>query len=193
MKLIENGLFFEISQDVAKVITREASPEGIIAEVDIPNNFTDFSLANDRFLMLYRISDPGNFGNLLRTAKALDWNRVVLIEDCVDPFNPDTIRSSMGANFKTKFDFLKIEELAKFMQENFITLLIADMNGNVHDVFNEMVKKPVGLLLGSEANGFIGFPKNIYNSSPKIRVEISNSIESLNIAVCGGILMHNLR
>lgn len=192
-KHIDNKNYFEISRDVARTITREASPEGIIVEVDVPKNITDTISIDEKILMLFKISDPGNLGNLLRTAKALDWNRVVLIDDCVDPFNPETIRSSMGASFKTKLHFIRSEDLKKFIQENDIRLLIADMADEYGDIKNEIVQRPVGLLLGSEANGFKGFPREIYDSSPKLCIKMSNNTDSLNIAVCGGILMYNLR
>jgi RNA methyltransferase, TrmH family len=191
--LINSKKYFVISHDVAKAITREASPEGIIAEVDIPKAYTDTICVNENILMLYRISDPGNLGTLLRTAKALDWNRVVLIDNCVDPFNPEAIRSSMGISFKTKLHFIKSENLEKFIQQNEIKVFIADMSGECHDGNNKILRRPIGLLLGSEANGFKGFPREIYDFLPKICIKMLNNTDSLNVAVCGGILMNNLR
>jgi RNA methyltransferase, TrmH family len=191
--LMNSKKYFVISHDVAKAITREASPEGIIAEVDIPKAYTDTKCFNENILMLYRISDPGNLGTLLRTAKALNWNRVVLIDGCVDPFNPEAIRSSMGSSFKTKLQFIKSENLKKFIQQNEIKVIIADMNGECDDGNKKIFRGPVGLLLGSEANGFKGFPREIYDFSPKICIKMSNDTDSLNVAVCGGILMNNLR
>ena len=192
-KMIQDINHFDISRDVAKAITREASPEGIIAVVNIPKSTNETVSFNDKILMLYRISDPGNLGTLLRTARALGWNRVVLIDDCVDPFNPETIRSSMGASFKAKLHFIKSEELKNFIKSNEIKVVIADMTGEFQDVNNKIARGPLGLLLGSEANGFNGFPREIYDSAPKICIKMLSDADSLNIAVCGGILMYNLR
>ena len=191
--MIQDINHFDISRDVAKAITREASPEGIIAVVNIPKSTHETVSLDDKILMLYGISDPGNLGTLLRTAIALGWSRVVLIDDCVDPFNPESIRSSMGASFKAKLNFIKSEELKNFIKSNEIKVSIADMTGEFQDVNKQIARGPFGLLLGSEANGFKGFPREIYDSSPKICIKMLNDADSLNIAVCGGILMYNLR
>lgn len=191
-KLMQTMNHFDISYDIARAITREASPEGIVAVVDIPKCTTETISLDEKILMLYRISDPGNLGTLIRTARALNWNRIVLIEDCVDPFNPETIRSAMGASFKAKLHSIKAEELKDFIKSNEIKVLIANMTGECQYLKNKVATGPLGLLLGSEANGFNGFPREIYDSSPKICINMSNEADSLNIAVCGGILMYNL-
>ena len=191
-KIVQNSKYYEISHDIAKAITRESSPEGIIFEIDIPKQTPAPISLNDRVLLLYKISDPGNLGTLIRSARALDWNHVVLIDDCVDPFNPETIRSSMGTSLKSNLHFLKSEQLKEFILRNHINLFIADMKAD-EPVNNDTDRRPLGLLLGSEANGFKGFPKDIYDSFKKICVKISIDTESLNVAVCGGILMNKLR
>ena len=46
--------------------------------------------------MLDRLQDPGNLGTLIRTADAVGAAAILLIEPCVDPFDPKTLRGSMG-------------------------------------------------------------------------------------------------
>lgn len=192
-QILQKNNFHQISNDIVKVLTREASPEGIVAEIDIPNFSTEPILSEDRVLFLYKISNPGNLGTLLRTARALDWNRVVLIDDCVDPFNPETVRSSMGSSLKTAFSSLKSCDLRNYIEKYRINLLMADKNGKSVDYYGiEETRRPIGLLLGSEANGFKGLPKGICDSFQKICVKMSYDTESLNVAICGGILMYNL-
>ena len=51
-------------------------------------------------LALWRLSDPGNVGTLLRTADAFGAC-VALSEGCADPLSPKALRASAGAVFRT--------------------------------------------------------------------------------------------
>ena len=54
--------------------------------------------------MLDRLQDPGNLGTLIRTADAVGAAAIILIEPCVDPFDPKTLRGSMGSLFNVPVD-----------------------------------------------------------------------------------------
>ncbi|MEO8084837.1 MAG: TrmH family RNA methyltransferase, partial [Ardenticatenales bacterium] len=47
-------------------------------------------------LVLDRLQDPGNLGTLVRTADAVGADGVVLVEPCVDAFDPRAVRGTMG-------------------------------------------------------------------------------------------------
>ena len=183
------------SSDVLRVVTREASPEGILAEIDTPGVLDDSAIVfdNEKVLFLFRISDPGNLGTLMRTALAFEWNRIVLVDDCVDPFNPECIKSSMGAALKLKIHRIRSDVLDKFIERNNLNVMIADSDANadIRDYQNQLCQS-IGLVLGSEANGFTGFPSELYEKLSKVSVKMSKHVESLNVAVCGGILMNEL-
>ena len=183
----------QASRDVIRAVTREASPEGIIAEIEVPRvQSVDAVFAkNEKVLFLFRISDPGNLGTLMRTALAFEWDRIVLLDDCVDPFNPECVRSSMGAALKLKIHRIPSNLMKDFIEVNGVTAIIAD--SNTDPTSTEFLNKTdgnIGLVLGSEANGLIGFPKDLYDKLDKISLKMSKNVESLNVAVCGGILMN---
>jgi len=54
----------------------------------------------ERALVLENVQDPGNVGTVLRTADAFGVGLVVLCGACADPYNPKTVRASMGAIFR---------------------------------------------------------------------------------------------
>lgn len=185
----------EISRDLIRAITREASPEGIIAEIGTPEIKTERHRIppNGRVLFLYNISDPGNLGALIRTAKAFGWNDIALVDDCVDPFNSECIRSSMGLSLKINIYRLTSNMLLDFSKENDLKLFIADKNAEKpsHSLGSRVHSK-IGLFLGSEANGFARFPQDVRDLCVPISINISTEVESLNVAVCGGIIMKHL-
>jgi TrmH family RNA methyltransferase len=51
-------------------------------------------------LALWRVSDPGNVGTLLRAADALGPAFVLLSAGCADPTGPKAVRASAGALFR---------------------------------------------------------------------------------------------
>ncbi len=53
-----------------------------------------------RVIVLEDVQDPGNVGTVLRTADALGVDLAVLCGSCADPYNPKTVRASMGAIFR---------------------------------------------------------------------------------------------
>src|SRR6188472_1567749 len=66
---------------------------GVYRSADLPAG------ARERCLALWRLSDPGNVGTLLRTADAFGA-AVALSEGCADPLSPKALRASAGAIFR---------------------------------------------------------------------------------------------
>jgi TrmH family RNA methyltransferase len=50
-------------------------------------------------LVLDKLQDPGNLGTLIRTADAVGDSAIILLEPGVDPFDPKTVRGTMGSIF----------------------------------------------------------------------------------------------
>ena len=56
--------------------------------------------STQRLLVLEAVQDPGNLGTLLRTAAALLWDTVWLLDGCCDPYNEKALRAARGATFQ---------------------------------------------------------------------------------------------
>ena len=67
---------------------------GVYRRADLPTGMRSTCLA------LWRLSDPGNVGTLLRTADAFGAS-MALSEGCADPTSPKALRASAGAVFRT--------------------------------------------------------------------------------------------
>lgn len=191
----------EVSMDIIRAITREPNPEGILAEIHTPSILNSVGQIpyGSRVLFLYKLSDPGNVGTIMRSALAFNWNHVVLVGDCVDPFNFQSLKASMGAALKVKIYSIKSEDecIKNFLIQNNIKLLFADKNLGLS--LNEFQKfsithknESIGLCLGSESNGFKDFPLKSELTKNAIKLDMNENIDSLNVSVCAGILMHEL-
>lgn len=173
-----------LSEEVMKKASGLPTPPALIAEVDMP---ADKCLKGLKWIVaLDGVQDPGNVGTLLRTALALGWEGAVLLPQTADPFNEKVIRAAQGASFFLPFQHMTYEEFKSLCDRRVV--LGADMKGeNVHHYHK---KEEAVLVLGSEGQGISDELKKMCKA---LSVPMTNQVESLNVAVAGGILMSHLR
>ena len=174
-----------VSEDVFNSITTEVTPQGVMAIVKKPEyKRCDFK---GSCLFLDGVSDPANVGAILRTAASSGYNHIYLA-DCADPFNPKSVRASMGGLFKVNLTFGKREELLSLIT---LPIIVADMNGENAFKFGTTFKDNFCLVIGNEANGVSELLKN--SATYTVSIPMQNGMESLNAAVSAGILMYALK
>ncbi len=177
---------YSVTPEILKKITGLKKPEPIAAEIDLP---PPGNLASAHFLLILDgISDPGNLGTLLRTALALGWEGVFITTGSTDPFNEKALRAAKGATFKLPMKTGSLEELTELLKVNHFTLYAADAKGKNLNEYH--FSSPLALALGNEAHG-IGSP--LKKIAQVLAVPMKNSMESLNVAAAGAILMYELK
>lgn len=171
-------------QLIMQKVSALVSPEGLIAEVERPK-WASLQRAN-RVLALDAVGDPGNMGTLIRTALAFGWDGIYLLEGCCDPYNDKAIRAAMGATFRIPLGRGSWVDLQRLAQKNCWSTFAGDLSG----IPLEEVDYKGGclLVLGSESKGVSPAAKK---SCTAITIPIA-SIESLNVAVAGAILLYFL-
>lgn len=173
-----------ISEQVLKKITGVEHPEGIIAEFPLPEPRT---LSGSRLLACDRIQDPGNLGTLIRTAFALGWDGIFLIDSC-DPFNDKALRAAKGATFFLPFQKGSWEEMGAFARACKLRILISDTHGQVPEALPR--DGSYLLVLGNESSGVR--PRGAL-AHEVVAIPMAEGADSLNVAVAGGILMYALK
>jgi RNA methyltransferase, TrmH family len=134
--------------------------------------------ARDVQLGLWRVSDPGNVGTLLRTADAFG-SAVALSDGCADPLGPRALRASAGAIFRVPvvaWDELPERRVA----------LVAHGGTPLPEVD---LDPPLAFLLGSEREGL---PDDLVADHYKATIELPGGAESLNVAAAGAIALYEL-
>lgn len=175
-----------VNDVVMKKVSGMQSPEGLVIEIAMPK-----PAALDGFkhlLVLDGVSDPGNVGNLLRTALALGWQGVFVLEDSCDPFNDKALRAARGATFRLPIAWGNIEDLKNLVRNNLLTPIVADIYGK--DLSTVSSDEAVLLVMGNEAHGP---SKEIKEMCQAVTIEMPGIMESLNVSVAGGIMMYALR
>lgn len=175
-----------VTAEIMKKITSLQTPEPLAAEIPLP---APSELAGCHpLLILDQITDPGNLGNLLRTALALGWKGAFLTPGTTDPFNDKALRAAKGATFKLKLRQGSYEELFELIRSSGLKLLIADTKGSTAD--RSAFQQPIALVLGNEAHGVHA---DLKNSGTAIAIPMSKEMESLNVSAAGAILMFQLQ
>lgn len=172
-----------VTEEIIHKIAGTQSPEGIIAEISMPKSQP---LKNCRSLIvLDGVNDPGNIGALLRSSVAFGWGGVFLLDGCCDPYNDKAIRAARGATFRIPMACGHWDQLDKIITDNKLTAYVADLNGKSLSE-TKGIKKPA-LILGNEA---CGVSQEAQRRGQAITIPMAKGMESLNVAVAGGILMY---
>lgn len=176
---------YVVADKVFDTISDTINSQGVIALCDIASKGK--RSIGDKVLVLDRIRDPGNLGTILRTAAAADYMTVYCI-NCTDPYNPKSVRSSMGGVLYLDI----IESDCNIIQEirtGGYTVVAADTDGK--NIFDDglVLGSKICLVLGSESNGI---DEVILDKAEHIVSIPMRRGESLNVAVSAGILMYCL-
>ena len=173
-----------VTDDILNHLAKVDQNAGILGVFEFPRK--QFENPNANYLVLDHVQDAGNVGTLLRSAKGANFTTVYLI-DCASISNPKVIRSAAGAIFDLNiFELSKEEFLLSFKKDN---LFVASMDGK--SIFDFHVPLPLGIALGNEGKG-ISDEILALAANKKISVPMENSLESLNVAVSGSIIMYNI-
>lgn len=168
------------------------TPQGTLAIVDIPEGtYSDCLPKNtgNRILLLEDIQDPGNVGTLIRTAAAFDFSGVILTPKCADPFSPKCIQSTAGSVLSVWLRRTACYlHMAKSLKKNGYDLIAAELNG-ADEPSILFRQKELLLALGNEASGLSPILLDLADHCLRIPVA-EEKAESLNVAVCGAILMY---
>jgi RNA methyltransferase, TrmH family len=175
-----------VNDTVMKKISTMQTPEGVVVEIGMPK---PASLSGGKsILALDGVSDPGNVGAMLRSALALGWEGVFILNESCDPFNDKALRAARGATFRIPLSWGSLDQLKKLVKENHLTPLVADIQGK--EILQASKKGPILLVMGNEAHGP---SKEIKEFCEPVSIAMPGAMESLNVSVAAGILMYVLR
>jgi TrmH family RNA methyltransferase len=165
------NVFPEVLASVS-TLPHPARAIGVYRRSDLPKE------ARDRCLALWRVTDPGNVGTLLRTADAFGAS-LALSEGCADPLGPKALRASAGAVFRVPI--LGWEEAPG-------TRVALVAHGGTPLAELEL-EPPLTFLLGAER---AGLPESLVTGCDEATIPLGDAAESLNVAAAGAIALYEL-
>ncbi len=171
-------------------LSDSVSPAGVVAvcrPIDAPLDHV--VAASPRLLVICAdVRDPGNAGNVIRTADAAGADAVVLAGQSVDPYNPKTVRATVGSLFHLPFAIEPDPAVAvRAAQSRGLKVLAADGAGDV-DLFEADLAGPTAWLLGNEA---WGLPEELAAlADERVAIPIHGRAESLNLSTAAAVCLY---
>jgi TrmH family RNA methyltransferase len=160
--------------------------------VRVPEGIYTDRLPDDpgtHMLLLDDIQDPGNVGTLIRTAAAFDFSGIILSDKCADPLSPKCVQSASGTILSISMRRTnRYIDLALQLKDTGFTVIAADVNGSETTSVLERQERLL-LALGNEAAGISAKILELADYRLSIPT-IKKKAESLNVAICGAILMY---
>ncbi len=173
-----------VSNAVMEKLAFTKSPQPIMA-VCCMDDVVEIADVN-RTLILDDLQDPGNVGTLIRSALAFGYKQVLLSNQSVDIYNDKALRSMQGAHFYIPCHYVNIEEAIITLQTSG-TKVVASALENGKDIACIDASTKMAIVLGNEGNGM---QKEHIEMCDEVGYIPIQKIESLNVAVAGGIMMH---
>jgi len=192
------GRPFAVNDAVMRAVSERDTPQGLIATfplflADLDTISDDAARAGPAlWVLLDRLQDPGNLGTLIRTADAVAAAGVILLEPCVDPFDPKTVRGSMGSiSTVPLLRCARPQALLMTLQARGCKITGADgYQGELPwSPESQGLTGAVALALGNEARGLSADLRP--HLTHWVRLPLPGKAESLNLAVAGGVLMYH--
>lgn len=176
---------FSISHDLMEQLSDCRTSQGLLGVVEVVPEPLDLHPERGGYLLLDRLSDPGNLGTLIRSAVAFGLDGVLLYGDCVEVFNPKTVRATMGALPFCRCRQVDEADLARLAQAGYD--LIATVIRGGESLYEIRFGPKNVLIIGSEARGVSAELQQ--RATRKLSIPMSGNVESLNAAVAGSICM----
>ncbi len=139
-------------------------------------------------LYLDDVQDPGNVGTIFRTALSFGFDTVYVTNKTAFEYNSKVIQASQGAIFELNIIHTDKSKLIELQKKGYKLVSTALRNNSVfaHEFIFKKSEKYV-IILGNEGNGISKDILDLSDVSLKINIK---GMESLNVAIAGGIIMN---
>ena len=180
--------FFEISQHLYDKVAYRGGTEGVIAELRCKDMSLDTLKlkANPLVVVLESVEKPGNLGAVLRSADASGVDAVIVCDPLTDIYNPNLIRSSIGAIFTVPVATASSEDTIKWLKSNNIRIYTAQLQDSEWYYDTDM-KGGTAIVMGTEATGLTDIWRKAADAH--IKIPMLGRLDSLNVSVSAAILM----
>lgn len=177
-----------VSRNVYERIAYRGGTEGIVALVEARNiTLADLQLSSSPLIVvLESVEKPGNLGAVLRSADAAGADAVIVCDPLTDLYNPNLIRSAVGALFTVPCVACTTEECVAFFKEKGIRILTAQLQDSSL-YYDTPMTGPTAIVMGTEATGLTDLWRK--EADAHIRIPMLGHLDSLNVSVSAAILL----
>ncbi len=206
-EVLSDAVFWHVSDTrtpqgiLCLVRMREYHPEEVFAASDC-RDMDAGDAPVGLWMVLESLQDPGNLGTVFRTAEGAGASGVILDAATADPYNPKTVRSTMGSILRVPFLVSKdLPETLEEMRARGIHVFAADGRGNAGGTKAPSAREvdrvfytdadytgPTAFVIGNEGNGLSDGARAAADDS--VCIPMRGQLESLNASTAAAILLY---
>lgn len=165
--------------------------DGLLAVARIPDASLDALgtglPAEPSLLVLESVEKPGNLGAVLRTADGAGADGVIVADPRTDPWNPNTVRASMGTLFSVPLAVTDTAAARAWLTEHGIRLVAAVLGAPTRYTEADL-RGPVAIVLGSEAHGLSDAWRG--DDVTAVHIPMLGIADSLNVSATAAVLAY---
>jgi TrmH family RNA methyltransferase len=181
----------QLSRQLYRELTLAAEPQGIGAVLG--QHWTaigEVRPARDSFLLAVEsVDSAGNLGTIIRTAEAAGVSGLFMLGYNPDPWNPATVRATMGSLFSQRLVRCSAREFTEWAKSSGV-VLIASSPAGLLDYKTLRCRWPAALLIGSEKHGL---SEQLMEAAQfTVRIPMLGHCDSINAAVAAGVLLYEM-
>ena len=177
-----------VTKDVYEKMAYRGGTEGVVAVVrSRERRLEELELGeNPLIVVVERVEKPGNLGAILRSADAAGADAVIVCDALTDLYNPNLIRSSIGAVFTVPCVVCESEECIRFLKEHGIQILTAQLQDS-RLYYDTDMKRGTAIVMGTESTGLTEVWRKAADAH--IRIPMLGRLDSLNVSVSAAVLL----
>lgn len=174
-------------EEADRALSRISGKENCFAAA-VFSKFQDHLASAKPHVVLHHPGDSGNAGTILRTALGFGVEDIAFIRPCVDVFDPKTVRASMGSLFSLRIRLYdSFEDYVNDFPDHALYPFMLDASLPLREVLRNRPSSPYSLIFGNEGSGL---PPEFAACGQPVRIESSDKVDSLNLAIAAGIAIY---
>jgi TrmH family RNA methyltransferase len=138
-------------------------------------------------VIMESVEKPGNLGAVLRTCDGAGVDALLVCDERTDIYNPNVVRSSLGAAFTVPSVACTKEEALAFLRARGIRIFAAVVQADQY-YFTKDMSGACAVVMGSEQDGLSEFWRR--EADENVRIPMNGKVDSLNVSVSAAVLIY---
>lgn len=180
---------FVVSEEVAEKLSDTKNNQGVFCLCKMLDKNINIGKIkyNGKYIALESVSNPANFGAVVRTAEAVGLDGVIVSGGC-DIYNPKSQRAAMGSLFR--LNVVEVEDLPKTLKElseNGMAIYAGVPDSTAEKLTEVDMNGGVVSVIGNEGNGITD--ETCAVATKLVTIPMKGRAESLNAAAAASIII----
>lgn len=177
---------YEVSKEVMKKIAKRDD----LTCIGIALKDETLKKPLDRIVVLDDLKDPQNVGTIIKSAVLFGFDTVIMLKDCVDVYHPKCLKASGGAVYDINIIHAADLKILDDLKAQGFLIMATGLKRDTKELHELNCLHRFMIVLGNEGSGV---SEEVYAKSDLIFKIPMQNMDSLNVAVAGGIIMYHFR